>query len=75
MSNEGHAVRRRSVARDSVGTMAVKLIQDKVFGVMVAARGDGVKPVPIAEVAGTLKTVPLDHPGLTVHGVWTCLGN
>jgi len=44
-----------------LGTMAAELIQDKVFGVMVAARGDGVKPVPIAEVAGKLKIVPPDH--------------
>ena len=29
---------------------------------MVAARGDGTEPVPLAEVAGKLKTVPLDHP-------------
>jgi 6-phosphofructokinase 1 len=59
-----------------LGTMAVKLIQDKVFGVMVAARGDGVKPVPIAEVAGTLKTVPLDHPWIdSARLVGTCLGN
>jgi 6-phosphofructokinase 1 len=41
--------------------MAAELIHDKVFGVMVAARGDGVKPVPIADVAGNLKTVPPDH--------------
>ena len=45
-----------------LGTMCAELIQDKVFGVMVAARGDGAKPVPIAEVAGKLKTVPTNHP-------------
>ena len=44
-----------------LGTMCVELISNKVFGVMVAARGDGVKPVPISEVAGNLKTVPLNH--------------
>ena len=44
-----------------LGTMAAELIHDKVFGVMVAARGDGVKPVPIADVAGNVKTVPPDH--------------
>ncbi|MBC8095878.1 MAG: ATP-dependent 6-phosphofructokinase [Akkermansiaceae bacterium] len=44
-----------------LGTMCVQLINDKVFGVMVAARGDGAKPVPIAEVAGKLKVVPPNH--------------
>jgi len=44
-----------------LGTAAVELIQQGVFGVMVAARGEDVKPVPIVDVAGRLKTVPRDH--------------
>jgi 6-phosphofructokinase 1 len=31
---------------------------------MVAARGDGIEPVPLQDVAGKLKTIPLDHPWL-----------
>jgi 6-phosphofructokinase 1 len=59
-----------------LGTMAVELIQENVFGVMVAARGDGVKPVPIAEVAGNLKLVPTDHAWVqSARRVGTCLGN
>ena len=59
-----------------LGTKCAELIQDKVFGVMVAARGDGVKPVPIADVAGRLKTVPPDHPWLdSDRRVGTCLGD
>ncbi|HYG23806.1 MAG TPA: ATP-dependent 6-phosphofructokinase [Verrucomicrobiae bacterium] len=59
-----------------LGTMCTQLILDKVFGVMVAARGDGVKPVPIAEVAGRLKTVPLNHPWIeTARRVGTNLGD
>ena len=59
-----------------LGTMCVELIQDKVFGVMVAARGDGAKPVPIAEVAGKLKTVPERHPWIeTARRVGTSLGD
>jgi len=59
-----------------LGTMCVELIQQKVFGVMVAARGDGVKAVPIAEVAGRLKTVPPQHPWLDcARRVGTCLGD
>lgn len=45
-----------------LGTMCAELIRDNVFGVMVAARGDGAKPVPIADVAGKLKLVPQNHP-------------
>ena len=59
-----------------LGTKCVELINDKVFGVMVAARGDGCKPVPIAEVAGKLKLVPLEHSWLeTARRVGTSLGN
>ena len=58
-----------------LGTTCLELIQDKVFGVMVAARGDGVKPVLISEVAGRLKTVPPAHPWLaSARRVGTCLG-
>jgi 6-phosphofructokinase 1 len=59
-----------------LGTMCVQLINDKVFGVMVASRGDGVKPVPIADVAGSLKTVPLNHSWIeSARRVGTSLGN
>ena len=45
-----------------LGTACVELIQDGVYGVMVAARGEGAEPVPLEKVAGKRKTVPLDHP-------------
>lgn len=58
-----------------LGTMCAELIAEKVYGVMVAARGDGAKPVPIADVAGNLKTVPPDHPWVKcARSVGTCLG-
>jgi len=38
------------------------MIQDGIYGVMVAARGDGTEPVPLDQVAGRRKTVPPDHP-------------
>jgi 6-phosphofructokinase 1 len=44
-----------------LGTAAVDLIARGEFGVMVAAEGDGIRPVPIKEVAGNLKLVPPDH--------------
>ncbi|MBI5960111.1 MAG: 6-phosphofructokinase [Chloroflexi bacterium] len=45
-----------------LGTACADLINDGVFGVMVAARGDGMEPVDLREVAGKRKVVPLDHP-------------
>jgi ATP-dependent phosphofructokinase / diphosphate-dependent phosphofructokinase len=59
-----------------LGTAATELVLLKQFGVMVAARGDGVKPVPIVEVAGRLKTVPTDHPWIaSARGVGTAFGD
>jgi ATP-dependent phosphofructokinase / diphosphate-dependent phosphofructokinase len=59
-----------------LGTMCVELINEKVFGVMVAARGDGAKPVPIAEVAGKLKMVPANHSWIeSARRVGTNLGS
>ena len=58
-----------------LGAMAVELIHEKVYGVMVAARGDGAETVPIASVAGNLKTVPANHPWVhCARNVGTCLG-
>jgi 6-phosphofructokinase len=59
-----------------LGTACVELIAKGQFGVMVAAKGNGVKPVPIAEVAGQLKTVPLQHQWIkAARSVGTCLGD
>jgi len=45
-----------------LGTACAELVNAGVFGVMVAARGDGTEPVPLDQVAGHRKVVPLDHP-------------
>lgn len=59
-----------------LGTACVEMIQNRVFGVMVAARGGEVEAVPIDEVAGRLKTVPEDHAWVkTARSVGTCLGD
>lgn len=59
-----------------LGTACAELVQQGKFGVMVAARGDGVEPIPIEQVAGKLKRVPLDHPWIqAAREVGTCLGN
>jgi 6-phosphofructokinase 1 len=44
-----------------LGTAATRLIAEGVSGVMVAARGEDIVPVPLDEVAGRRRTVPLDH--------------
>jgi 6-phosphofructokinase 1 len=59
-----------------LGTACAELIRERVFGVMVAARGDGVQPVPLEQVAGNRKKVPLDHPWIaTARAVGTSLGD
>ena len=48
-----------------LGTACVELIDRGQFGVMVAARGDDAVPVPLEEVAGNRKLVPMDHPWIS----------
>jgi ATP-dependent phosphofructokinase / diphosphate-dependent phosphofructokinase len=45
-----------------LGTSCAELLSRDVYGVMVAARGEGVECVPLEEVAGQKKLVPPDHP-------------
>ncbi len=47
-----------------LGTTAADLINQQHYGIMVAIRGEGTEPVPLADVAGKNKLVPLDHPQL-----------
>ena len=59
-----------------LGTACADLIHKDVFGVMVAARGDGAEPVPLEEVAGKRKIVPLEHHWIeSARRVGTCLGD
>jgi ATP-dependent phosphofructokinase / diphosphate-dependent phosphofructokinase len=59
-----------------LGTACAELIQERVFGVMVAARGEGATAVPLDQVAGKRKEVPLDHPWIAAaRAVGTCLGD
>jgi 6-phosphofructokinase 1 len=45
-----------------LGTTCAKLIERGEYGVMVAAHGDDCVSVPLKDVAGKKKVVPLDHP-------------
>ncbi len=59
-----------------LGTACSKLLEDGVFNVMVAARGEGTEPVPLEDVVGKRKVVPLDHPWLqTARDIGISLGD
>jgi 6-phosphofructokinase 1 len=59
-----------------LGGACADLIYERNFGVMVAARGEGAQPVPLEEVAGQRKELPLDHPWIKcARAVGTCLGD
>ena len=59
-----------------LGTATAKLIDDGVYGVMAAACGDTVQPVPLEKVVGKRRCVPLDHPWIeSARRVGTALGD
>ena len=59
-----------------MGTACADLIQGGVSGVMVAARGESTEAMPLEEVAGRKKLVPLDHPWIeSARRVGTNLGD
>lgn len=59
-----------------LGTACAELIDQDIYGVMVAAHGEETRPVPLDQVAGKLKTVPLDHQWIRcARQVGTCLGD
>jgi len=45
-----------------LGTECAEVLERRQYGVMLALHGTGLKLVPLAEVAGTVRQVPLDHP-------------
>ena len=59
-----------------LGATCASLVDQGTFGVMVAARGDGTEAVPLQEVAGQVKQVPMDHPWIEAsRRVGTCFGD
>lgn len=59
-----------------LGTSCAELIAQGTYGVMAAFQSGSVVPVPLEEIAGKLKTVPLDHSWLhAARQVGTCLGD
>jgi 6-phosphofructokinase 1 len=59
-----------------LGTACADLIVEGASNIMVAARGDSVKAVPISEVAGKIKMVPTDHSWIqSARRIGTSLGD
>lgn len=59
-----------------LGGAGADLVAAGEFGVTVAAQGQAAVPVPLSEVAGNLKTVPLDHAWIeAARHVGTCMGD
>jgi 6-phosphofructokinase 1 len=59
-----------------LGTACTNLINEDIYGVMLAARGDKAVPVPLGDVVGRIKTVPLDHSWIeSARRVGTSLGD
>lgn len=59
-----------------LGTACIDLIQKEKYGVMVAMDGMNTTTVPLKDVVGKRKTVPLDHAWLeAARRVGTCLGD
>ena len=59
-----------------LGTACISYLKDRTFGVMIGVRCEGTEPVPLAEVVGKRKMVPLNHPWVAcARHVGTCLGD
>ncbi len=59
-----------------LGTAAAQYIADGRYGILVAARGDSVEPVPLENVVGKRKNIPLDHQWVkSARDLGICLGD
>jgi 6-phosphofructokinase 1 len=59
-----------------LGTSCVNIIQQGLFGVLLGLNDNLIVPVPLADVAGKHKTIPLDHEWLqAARNVGTCFGD
>ncbi len=64
------------VLATQLGTKAAQMLAEGDFGKMVALQNGVPVGVPLADIAGKIKKVPLDHPLLlAAHQVGTCFGD
>jgi 6-phosphofructokinase 1 len=72
----GQPVAFDRVLATTLGTAAAELIVNKQFGVMVGIQNNLTVPVPLNEVAGRLKTVPVDSMHVrSARAIGTCFGD
>jgi 6-phosphofructokinase len=58
-----------------LGSACVKYIEKGEFGAMISLRGEDIELVPLQDVVGKRKIVPLDHNWIdSARSVGTCLG-
>ena len=58
------------------GAKAAELVLAGEYGVMVAKKGETFVPVPLKDIVGKKRLVPLDHPLVrSARAVGTCLGD
>ena len=64
------------VLATQLGSACVRYIEEGVTGHMIAVKGDSTEPVPLENVVGRRKLVPVDHCWIqSAKNVGTCLGD
>ena len=59
-----------------LGAAAADLVEQQVYGILVAACGEGTKPVLLKDIVGKRKIVPLDHAWINMaRSLGVCLGD
>lgn len=59
-----------------LGAKAAELLAERTYNVMVAYKGGVCVPVPLEEIVGQRKVVPLDHPMIeAARGIGSCFGD
>ena len=59
-----------------LGTEAADMVASGCFGHMLAIKGENIVPVPLEEVAGKKKLVPINHPQvISAKRIGTCFGD
>lgn len=74
------AARRRRptdrVLATRLGTACADFIAKDIFGVLVAVRGEDIVAVPLKDIVGKVKYVPLDHSWIKcARRVGICMGD
>jgi len=64
------------VLATQLGSACVKYIEEGLSGMMISIQGETPVPVPLEDVVGKRKVVPLDHSWIdSARDVGTCLGD